>query len=110
MYDASVLLVVASSCVLLFFPSALTDFVAELRNPVRQVSPGFISTGRSDQNADPYSDAYPDEQRTDRPPYVRVFFPAKSAGCSANAIRRGSIRIPNLILYVVHIVWEAFTD
>ena len=42
------LFVVSPSCALRFFPSALTDFVAEVRNLVGDVGSRFFTAGRCD--------------------------------------------------------------
>jgi hypothetical protein len=60
--NSQFLLAVSPSCALRFFLSALTDFVAEVRNLVGDVGTGLLSASRCNQQAD--SNANPRTRRS----------------------------------------------
>jgi hypothetical protein len=103
------LLVVSPSCGLRFFPGALTDLVAEIRNLIGDVGSSFLAAGRRDEQTDTYSDAHSDYQSTNFAEHVGIFFATKSVGRSTDTMGRGVIRIPDPVLDVIDIVRQALS-
>ena len=83
----------SSGCGLRLFPSALTDFVTEVRNLVGDVGSRFFAASGCYQQANSYADAYSDQQSTYFAEYLGIFFAAKSVGRAPQAV--GQIRKPS---------------
>jgi hypothetical protein len=98
------LLVVGPSCTLRLFPCALTDSIAQVRNFSGDVSPRLFATSWCDQQAETYAYANSEQQHADPAEYVGIFLATKCVRGTANSLRRGAIRVPDPVRYVVHIV------
>jgi hypothetical protein len=69
------------------------------------ICPHFLPARWRDQHTNSYADAHSNDQCNCLADELGFLFAAQRVRCTTDAVRSGTIRVPDLALDVIHIVW-----